>query len=346
MHVPDFDISTNSSNRSQRIFQFTIIILSILLGLLCLAGVIVTSIKWNLSSDLINECQNDTQPIVLCYIRLIINNNLLTQWDRYIMISLLFTYATVFFHIIVESTRTNVSGLLGQMIIQTIFIIVGIGVCFPILFIPSYIYFYKSENKLNKSPVPIHILYTGLIYIVLIIITPTYLIYFLSSNKLIISIMSIILLISPLGFALISLPVRLFSESIQRCWIINSHRLIVYCQIILFILSAPLFFITFVSLIMHWSNELIKKSYVNEISNIINPITIIWSIDYISLFIGLILYLITNEYLLIDSIYLTRSSKIKRLIGCFVFAVIFIISPCLAFPLYIAWKEYQFVELI
>ncbi|CAF0871703.1 unnamed protein product [Rotaria sordida] len=346
MHVPDFDISTNSSNRSQRIFQFTIIILSILLGLLCLAGVIVTSIKWNLSSDLINECQNDTQPIVLCYIRLIINNNLLTQWDRYIMISLLFTYATVFFHIIVESTRTNVSGLLGQMIIQTIFIIAGIGVCFPILFIPSYIYFYKSENKLNKSPVPIHILYTGLIYIVLIIITPTYLIYFLSSNKLIISIMSIILLISPLGFALISLPVRLFSESIQRCWIINSHRLIVYCQIILFILSAPLFFITFVSLIMHWSNELIKKSYVNEISNIINPITIIWSIDYISLFIGLILYLITNEYLLIDSIYLNRSSKIKRLIGWFIFAVIFIISPCLAFPLYIAWKEYQFVELI
>ncbi|CAF0728094.1 unnamed protein product [Rotaria sp. Silwood1] len=346
MHLLDFDTSQNSSNRSKRIFKYIIVILSILVGLLCLVGFIVTSIKWNLSSNLVNECKNDTQPIVLCYIRLIINNALLTQWDRYIMISLLLTYASVFFHIIVESTRTNVSGLLGQMIIQTIFLIIGIGACFPILFIPSYVYFYKSENNLNKSPVPIHILYTGLIYIILIIITPTYLVYFLSSNKLIVSIMSIILLISPLGFALISLPVRLFSECIQRCWIINSHRLIVYSQIILFILSAPLFFITFVSLIMHWSNDLIKRSYVTEITNMVNPITVIWSIDYVSIFIGLILFIITNEYLSIGKTYRIQSSKIKRLIACFIFVLVFIISPCLAFPLYIAWKEYQFVELI
>ena len=83
-----------------------------------------------------------------------------------------------FLHIITETNRTNVSGLLGLMIIQTMCIIFGIGVGFPILFLPSYIYFYKSNNTSNKSPVPIDILYIGLIYIICMIIVPTYLLYF------------------------------------------------------------------------------------------------------------------------------------------------------------------------
>ncbi|CAF1154647.1 unnamed protein product [Adineta steineri] len=339
----DVDISSKYANRSYRRLKYIISILSILVGLLCLTGFIWTSIEGNINSKLIDECKNDTQTTILCFIRLITTNALRTEWDKYIMVTLLFTYASVFLHIIVESTRTNVSGLLGQMIIQTIFIIVGIGVCFPILFIPSFLYFYKSKNNLNKSPVPIDIVCIGIIYIICVIIVPTYLLYFFSSHELIASIMSIILLISPLGFALISLPFRLLSGVTQRCWVINSHRLIVHCQITLFILSAPLFFITLVSLIMHGSFDSIKQSYVTENTNEINPITFIWSIDYISLFISLILFIISNEYLFHDNINRNRSSKIKQIIGYISFSIIFIITPCLAFPLYIAWQEYHYL---
>jgi len=316
------------------------------LGLLCLAGFIVTSIQWNINSTLERNCtRNHTQDFALCYIRAIIHDGLRTQWNRYILVSLLLTYASVFLHMIVESSRTNVSGLLGQMIIKIICIIFGIGVCFPILFLSSYIYFYKSKNHSNKSPVPINIVCLGFIYITCMIIIPTYLIYFFSSHKLIASIMSIILLASPLGFVFISLPFRLFSKISQRCWIINSHRLIVHCQVALFILSVPLFFIAFVSLIMHGSLDLIKQSYVTEITNAINPTTIIWSIDYISLFISLILFIITNEYLFHDNTPRIRSLEIKRFLGSCLFGIVFIITPCLAFPLYIAWKEYQYLKL-
>ncbi|CAF1374702.1 unnamed protein product [Adineta steineri] len=326
----DVDVSSKYANRSYRRLKYIISILSILVGLLCLTGFIWTSIEGSINSKLIDECKNDTQTTILCFIRLITTNALRTEWDKYIMVTLLFTYASVFLHIIVESTRTNVSGLLGQMIIQTIFIIVGIGVCFPILFIPSFLYFYKSKNNLHKSPVPIDI-FQHIYYI------------FFSSHELIASIMSIILLISPLGFALISLPFRLLSGVTQRCWVINSHRLIVHCQITLFILSAPLFFITLVSLIMHGSFDSIKQSYVTENTNEINPITFIWSIDYISLFISLILFIISNEYLFHDNINRNRSSKIKQIIGYISFSIIFIITPCLAFPLYIAWQEYHYL---
>ncbi|UJR25516.1 hypothetical protein I4U23_006862 [Adineta vaga] len=250
-----------------------------------------------------------------------------------------------FYRLLLESTRTNVSGLLGQMIIQTLLIIFGIGISFPIFFLPSYIYFYKSKANPHKSPVPIDILCLGLIYIICMIIVPTYLIYFLSSDKLFASILSIILLISPMAFSLISLPCRLFSRAIQRCWIINSHRLIVHCQVTLFILSAPLFFISLVSLIMHGSFELIKQSYVTKLTNIIHPVTFIWSIDYLSLFLSLILFIFTNEYLfyrITDEIY---SSKIKRILGFFLFMIVFFITPCLAFPLYVAWREYQYLKL-
>jgi len=343
----DFYTELSSSKRLNPTGKHLIIILSILLGLLCLVGFIVTSIQWNINSILEENCkQNNTQDFVLCFIRSIIDDGRHTQWNRHILITLLLTYASVFFHIIIESSRTNVSGLLGQTIIQTIFIIFGIGVCFPILFIPAYIYFYTKKNNLNKSPVSIDIIFLGFIYIIFLIIIPTYFVYFLSSNRLILSIMSIILLVSPFGFALISFPFRLISEFMQRCWIVNSHRLIVQCQIILFIFSAPLFFITLVALISHWSFDLFKKSYMIEISNIINPVAIIWSIDYISLLLSLILFISTNEYLFSNTNIRIRSSIIKRFIGYFIFAIIFVITPCLAFPLYIAWKEYQYLRLL
>jgi hypothetical protein len=156
--------------------------------------------------------------------------------------------------------------------------------------------------------------------------------------------MSIILLISPLAFVLISLPFRLLSGRMQNCWIINSHRLIVYCQVVLFCISTPLFFITFVALIRHWSFELFKQSYVTEISNMINPTAMIWSIDYTSLFLSLILFIIINEYLCQNNNIRVRSVIIKRFIGYFIFAIIFVVTPCLAFPLYIAWKEYQYLQ--
>jgi hypothetical protein len=96
---------------------------------------------------------------------------------------------------------------------------------------------------------------------------------------------------------------------------------------------------------MHGSLDLIKQTYVTEITNAINPITIIWSIDYISLFISLILFIVTNEYLFHDNTPRIRSLEIKRFLGCFIFGIVFIITPCLAFPLYIAWKEYQYLKL-
>jgi hypothetical protein len=130
----------------------------------------------------------------------------------------------------------------------------------------------------------------------------------------------------------------------QRCWIINSHRFIVQCQVVLFILSAPLFFITLVALITHWSFDLFKQSYVTEISNMINPIAIIWTIDYTSLFLSLILFISINEYLFTNNNIRTRSSIIKKFIGHSIFIIIFVITPCLAFPLYIAWKEYQYLK--
>jgi hypothetical protein len=321
------------------------ITLSIVLGLLCLSGFIVTPTHWNLHSNFVKICEKDTQSIALCYIRLMISNAFHSDWEKYIFVTLLLTYASVLFHMIVETNRTNVSGLLSLMIVQIIFIVVGIGVCFPILFIPSYIYFYKSNNNSNKSPVPIDILYIGLIYIICMIIIPTYLVYFLPSDKLIVSIMSIILLVSPIGFVLISLPFRLLSTYIQRCWIISSHRLIVYCQLILFILSAPLFFIALVSLIMHWSFDRISESYVTKIGNVVNPMTIIWSIDYTSLFISLILFMIANEHLFRGHNQRIQSLKLRKVIGYFVFAIFFIPAPCLIFPLYVAWKEYQYIKL-
>jgi hypothetical protein len=341
----DSDTASYPPQRSNPIFKYLLIILSILLGLLCLAGFIVTSIQWNINSTLERNCtRNHTQDFALCYIRAIIHDGFRTQWNRYILVSLLLTYASVFLHMIVESSRTNVSGLLGQMIIQIICIIFGIGVCFPILFLSSYIYFYKFERHSTKSSVPIDIIFLAFIYIICLIIIPTYLIYFFSSNELILSIMSIILLISPLAFVLISLPFRLLSRRMQDCWIINSHRLIVYCQVALFCISTPLFFITFVALIRNWSFDLFKQSYVTEILNTINPIAMIWSIDYTSLLLSLILFIIINEYLGQNNNIRVRSIIIKRFISYFIFGIIFVITPCLAFPLYVAWKEYQYLQ--
>jgi hypothetical protein len=344
MHQLDIDTSLIRSTRPSRIFQYIIITLSILLGLGCLSGFIVTPIKWNLHSNSVNDCKNDTQSMGLCYIRLIISKAFQNDWDKFIIVSLLCTYASVFLHIITETNRTNVSGLLGLMIIQTMCIIFGIGVGFPILFLPAYIYFYKSNNTSNKSPVPIDILYIGLIYIICMITVPTYLIYFFPKDKLIVSIMAIILLVSPLGFALISLPFRLLSTYIQRCWFINSHRLIVYCQITLFIVSAPIYCFALVALIMHGSFDRIKDSYVTNITNVVNPMIIIWSIDYTSLFISLILFIIMNEYLFSRHNQRIQSLKLRKFIGYLFFAIFFIPAPCLVFPLYIAWREYQYIE--
>jgi len=345
MNHHDFS-TTYPPKQLNPIFKYLIIILSILLGLSCLVGFIVTSIQLNINSTLERNCQqNDNEDFILCFIRSIITDGLRTQWNRFILTSLLLTYASVLFHIIIESNRTNVTGLLGQMIIEIISIIFGIGVCYPILFLPSYIYFYKSQSN-SKSPVPIDIIFIGLIYIICIIIIPTYLIFFFLTNQLIVSIMSIILLLSPIGFVLISLPFRLISKSIEHCWIINSHRLIIQCQIVLFIFSAPLFFITLVSVILHWSFDLFKQSYVTEIPNMINPTAIIWSIDYTSLFLSLILFISINEYLFINNRDQMRPSIIKKFISCFIIDIICVITPCLAFPLYIAWKEYQFLRLM
>ena len=156
--------------------------------------------------------------------------------------------------------------------------------------------------------------------------------------------MTIILLVSPLGFALISLPFRLLSTYIQRCWFINSHRLIVYCQITLFIVSAPIYFFTLVALIMHGSFDRIKDSYVTNITNVVNPIMIIWSIDYTSLFISLILFIIINEYLFSGHNQRIHSLKLRKFISYLIFAIFFIPAPCLVFPLYIAWREYEYIN--
>ncbi|CAF0997983.1 unnamed protein product [Rotaria magnacalcarata] len=344
MQHMEFDGSLNPSNRSKRAVSITVSAISILLGLSCLAGFVIASVKLDLSTDLLNQCKTDTEPIALCYIRSIINNNFSTEWNRYIIISLLLTYASVFCHTITETSRVDLSGLLGQMIIQTICFIIGIGPYFSILFIPSYMRFYTLKKKLNKSPVSIELLYVGLIYVIVAIIVPTYIIYFFSSKTRLVSIMSIILLVSPLGFPLVSIPFRFCSEFNQRCWCIELRRLITCCQLVIVILTVPLYFTVVVSMILHWSSDMIKRSYVPESSNMPNPLAIIWSIDYVSLLIGLILFLITNEHLFPSNRNAIRPSKIQMLIVNFIFGLFFIISPCLAFPIYIAWKAYQPVD--
>lgn len=347
MRMLEYDLVANkTSDGSNRVFKIVTVILSILLGLLCLVGFIVVSTKLNLSSNLTNKCKNDTQSIGLCFLRSLIHDAFTTQWDQYVIISLLLTYANVLYHIIIETCRTNVSGLLGQTILQIICIIFGVGPSFAILFIPSYIYFYKSMSNSNKSPVPLSVLYVGLIYVVLIIIIPTYLLYIFSSKEVTVSVLSIILLVSPLGFPLILIPFRLCSEHSQRCWCLSSHRFIILSQLVLFILSVPLFFIAFISLITHWSSNLFETSYLNKTLNSteVKPLAVIWTLDYGTLFIGLILYVIANEYLSIGNNHQINSSLTKRIISYTIFAIVFALSPSLALPLYIAYKEYKFVE--
>jgi hypothetical protein len=345
MERSDFYSLSNSARQSNAKYKYLIIILCILLGLLCLGGFVFTSIYWNTNSSLQRDCpQNQTQEYVLCFVRAVIDNARRTQWDRYVLVSLLLLYASVFFQMVVETTRTNVTGLLGQMVIQTMCIIFGIGVSFPILFLSGYIHFYQLKHQTTKSSVPIYMILTAFIYAICIIIIPTYLISFIS-NEFLHSIMSIILLVSPLGFALVTLPFRLLSSRMNDCCRhINSHRLIVQCQIILFIISSPLFFFTLVALIEHWSFNLFKQSYVTDISNIINPTAIIWTIDYTSLVLGLIIFICINEYLFNDYNNQSLSLKIGRIIAYFICAIIFLIAPCLTFPLYIAWKEYYYIE--
>ena len=339
------ETATEDLNRSRRPFQFAISTLSILLGLSCLAGIVFTALHWDLHSNYVQQCQNDTQSIVLCYVRLIFANALQTEWDKYILVTLLFTYAPVFLHIVSESSRSNVAGLLGLTSIQTILVIVGIGVAYPVLFVPSFIYFYRSTPNKKKSPVPINLVVVALIYVILLIILPTYLLYFfLSSNRFIVSIVSIVLLVSPLVFVLVSFPFRFCSNCLQRYWLVNSHRLLAQCQILVFILCTPLYFISLVSLILHFSLDGIRDSYVKNSSNV-NPTTLIWSMDYVALLISLMFFIGTNEYLSQGDVYRNQSSKIKLIICWLTFAILFLVAPCLAFPIYIAWREYQYLEL-
>lgn len=339
------DTAPEDFNKSRRSFRYAITILCILLGVSCLAGILFTALHWDLNSKIVNQCKSDAQSAFLCYTRLIFANALQTEWDKYFLVTFLFTYATVFFHIISESSRTNVTGLLGLTSIQTILLIIGIGVSYPILFVCSFIYFYRSTPKTKKSPVPINLLALALIYVILMIIAPTYLLYFfLTSNPLVVSIVSIVLLVSPIGFTLISFPFRLCAESLQRYWVFNSHRFLASCQIVIFILCTPLYFISVVSLVQHWSFDRIRDGYVKNTSDV-NPMAIIWSIDYVSLLISVVFFIGTNEYLLLSNVYRTRSSKIKLIISWLAFAILFLVAPCLAFPIYIAWREYQYLEL-
>jgi hypothetical protein len=330
------DTAPEDFNRSRRPFRYAITVLSILLGASCLAAIIFTALHWDLNSNIVKQCKNDTQPAFLCYVRSIFTNALQTEWDKYFLVTFLFTYATVFLHI--------VSGLLGLTSIQTILLIIGIGVSYPILFVSSFIYFYRSTPKKKKSPVPINLLALALIYVILMIVVPTYLLYFfLTSSPLVVSIASIVLLVSPIGFALISFPCGFCSQSLQRCWMFNSHRFLAGCQIGIFILCTPLYFISLVSLIYHWSFDRIRESYVKNSSDV-NPMTIIWTIDYVSLLISVMFFITTNEYLLLSNVYRTRASKMKLIISWLAFAILFLVAPCLAFPIYIAWREYQYLE--
>ena len=343
-------------SRSRLICQYLVISLSILLGLLCLGGFTFTSIYWNINSNIERNCQeNQTNNAVLCYIRSLVSEARRTQWNRFILSSLLLTYASVFFHIIIETSRTNITGLLGQMIFHTISIIVGIGVAYPLFYLPSYVYFYQLKHHSIKSPVSIDMVFIGLIYTIGVIVLPTYLIAFLSSNEILLTSMSIVLLGSPIAFTFVSFPFRLISGRLQRCWCVNSHRLILYCQIILFIFSSPIYFITLIALIEHCSIHLLEDSYsFDHLSNRINPIALVWSIDYLSLLLALGLFISINEYMFNgrtttkkkNRIDRSRCAQVRSIVGYLMFAVAFVIAPCLIFPLYIAWKEYQYLKLM
>lgn len=349
---------SDSPSQSRLISQYLIIALSILVGLLCLGGFTFTSIYWDINSTIENNCQeNQTNNAILCYIRSLISEARRTQWNRFILSSLLLTYASVFFHIIIESNRSNITGLLGQMIFHTISITIGLGISYPVFYLPSYIYFYQLKHNSIKSPVPIAMLVIGLIYSICMIILPTYLIHFFSSNELLMTIMSIVLLGSPIAFTFVSFPFRLISGRLQRCWLVNSHRLILYCQIILFIFSSPIYFITLVAFIQHCSVHLLQESYLfNHLSNRINPIPMVWSIDYTFLLVALGLFISINEYMFNEKkkkkkknrrrMNRSHFAQIRTVIGYLIFAVAFLIAPCLVFPLYIAWKEYQYLKLM
>lgn len=337
--------NSDQPKRSRLISLYVISALSILLGLLCLGAFVLTSIHWNINLNLEKNCrENQTQDSILCFIRSIISEARRTQWNRFILSSLLLTYASVFFHIIIETNRTNVSGFLGLMTFHTVSIVVGIGASLPMFYLPSYFYFYQLKHHTMKSPVSIDVVLIGLIYTICVIVLPTYLISFLSSNELVLTIMSIVLLGSPIAFTFVLFPFRLISGRIQHCWIVNSHRLILACQLLLFIFSSPIFFITFVAFIQHCSIHLLEQSYLlNDPSNTINPMAIIWSIDYIFFLLALALFIIINEYMFHNQ----RSSiHVREIIGYFIFTITFFIAPCLVFPLYIAWREYQYLRLM
>lgn len=338
-HLHSYDKS-DPSKRSRLISA-----VSILLGLICLTAFIFTSIHWNINSNLERNCRdNQTQESTLCFIRSIISDARRTQWNRFLLTSLLLTYATVFFHIIIETNRTNVSGFLGLMTFHTISIVIGIGVSLPIFYLPSYFNFYQLKHHATKSPVSIDVVLIGLIYTICIIVLPTYLIHFLSSNELLLTIMSIVLLTSPIAFIFVLLPFRLISGRIQYCWIVNSHRLILACQFLLLIFSTPMYFITLIAFIEHCSIDLFEQSYlIDDLSNNINPMAIIWSIDYLFLVLALALLIIINEYMFHNR---NRSKQIWEIIGYFIFILTFLIAPCLVFPLYVAWREYQYLRLM
>lgn len=344
MHASEVYV-TPSSSQQTNICKYVLIIISIVLGLSCLAGFVFVSIQFKTNSYLESSChENQTDNVILCFLRSIISTGMHTQWNRLIMINLLLTYASVFHHIIVETNRTNVRGPLGLMILQTACIIFGIGFSFPSLYISSFIYFYQLKRSSTKSSVPIDTILLGFIYVFVVITIPTYLIYFCSKTELIVTIMSIVLLASPLAFIIISFPFRFCSKYLLHCWRINSHRLILLCQLILFITSSPLYFIALVAFIQHFSIDLWKNSYVTDIHNQINPIALIWSIDFCSLFLSLIIYIIINEYLFTHTNDQYRYSRIKACIVYILFALFFLSMPCLIFPLYVAWKEYEYLR--
>lgn len=342
LHLETLSLNTRQFRKR---FNCVILTLSILVGFICLTAFIFTSIYGNINSYIKDKCQENHSENISCFIRLLFAEAFQTRWQKYILVSLLLTYATVYFHILIESNRTNVLSLLSQTAFLTISLIIGIGVSVPIFFISAYIRFYESRRTIEKSPVTITTVYLALIYTILLIILPTYLYYFLSSsNETYSLILSIVLLGSPIGFAFVSLPFRFCSNWIRPCWVISSHRLIFICHAVLFILNSSLFFISVVSLFLHWSSDQFKNSYIDPEADV-NPVSIIWLTDYLSLLVSLIVFMITNEYFFHYKTYQHGSRKIRAFVVWLLFGIFFVLAPCLAFPLYLAWRERLYIGI-
>lgn len=330
-------------NLCLKLVRLLLIGLSILIGLACLSGFVTTAILCDLNMFILDSCQNSEDSTSSCYIRSLFVSALNTRWNKYIMVSLLSLYASIFFQVIVESSRSNASSALSKLIIHVGSFIFGLGVGFPLVFLLSYIFFYGSSSEETvKSSVPVQKSIVSGIFAIIMILCPMYLLYFFESiPTLLVTIVSILLLFSPITFHLIILPFLFMKNWMRHCWRFDSHHMIMYWQIFFSILTTPFVLYAFILTFSNDDIESIRYSYTDKQGQIL-PVALVWSIDYCSIHISTILFIVFNEVFVVKPSY-QSFSILKWIILFLMLLLIYIITPSLAFTVYIVIRERKYI---